>query len=74
MLYTICYCRFLPWVRARFFALEVVFTVIFQTCSSAITDIYVDDLLLWSRGEVLWGHLCLHLSLTEAIRGAIRGG
>jgi hypothetical protein len=34
-----------------------------------ITDIYIEEFLLWSREAVEWGPLCGHSALSEGIRG-----
>lgn len=58
-----------PRVRARFLALEAMFTIMFHACIAAITDMYLRHLYIWRRDTVEWKPLCSHLSLKEAIRG-----
>lgn len=56
-----------PRVRARFLALEALFTCLFHAAIPAITDEYYKHLLLWERHTVEWEPLCSHLSLREKI-------
>ncbi|KAB2105124.1 hypothetical protein AG0111_0g6896 [Alternaria gaisen] len=63
-----------PRVRARFLALEALFTVLFFASIPAITDSYFEHLLLWKRDTVTWKPLCSHLPLNEGIRGDLHMG
>ncbi|KAL9563238.1 hypothetical protein ACKAV7_012605 [Fusarium commune] len=58
-------------LRARFLLLEAFFTIVFHASIPMVTDVYVDDFVLWSREDVAWAPLCSHLPLGEAIRGGI---
>jgi hypothetical protein len=59
----------IPRVRARFLALEALFTCLFHAAIPAITDDYYKHLLLWERHTVEWEPLCSHLPLREKILG-----
>ncbi|KAJ4344321.1 atp2, beta subunit of the F1 sector of mitochondrial F1F0 ATP synthase [Ascochyta clinopodiicola] len=61
-----------PRVRARFLALEALFTCLFHACRPAITDSYLTHMHLWERDSVEWLPLCTHLSLKEGITGDTR--
>lgn len=58
-----------PRVRARFLALEALFTALFHAAIPAITDMYFAHLLLWERITAEWEPLCSHLPLSEGVRG-----
>ncbi|KAG7407727.1 ATP synthase subunit beta [Fusarium oxysporum f. sp. rapae] len=58
-------------LRARFLLLEAFFTIVFHASIPMVTDVYVDDFVLWSREDVAWAPLCSHLPLGEAIREGI---
>ncbi|KAJ4369769.1 hypothetical protein N0V83_005533 [Neocucurbitaria cava] len=60
-----------PRVRARFLALEALFTCLFFAAYAAVTDQYHEHLLRWEREAVEWGPLCSHISLKEDIKGDI---
>jgi hypothetical protein len=71
-----CWCPLptaglVPRARGFFLLLEAVFAIIFHACTKMITDVYVQDALLWPRDVVSWEPLCSHLSLNEAIRGGL---
>lgn len=59
-------------VRARFLALEALFTALFFASIPAITDSYFEHLLLWKRDTVTWKPLCSHLPLNEGIMGDLQ--
>ena len=55
--------------RARFLAIEAVFTCMFHAAFEAITDSYYQHLMPWTRDTVSWAPLCSHIPLREGIRG-----
>lgn len=60
-----------PRVRARFLAVEALFTCLFHACHKAIADAYYNHLLLWGRATATWTPMCSHLLLNEKIVGDI---
>jgi hypothetical protein len=58
-----------PRVRARFLALEAIFTCLFHAAREATTDVNYKHLLLWEQHTVEWEPLCTHLPLREEIFG-----
>lgn len=62
-----------PRLRARFFALEAVFTIIFCACVKMIMDdVFIPDFFLWKRDDVDWQPACTHLSLSDDVRGDLK--
>ena len=58
-----------PRLRARFLALESVFTVVFCACIPMIMDqVFIPDFFLWDRAGVSWKPGCTHLSLSESVK------
>lgn len=61
--------QLVPRLRARFLALESVFTVIFCACIKMIMDdAFIPDFFLWPRAGITWKPACTHLSLSEGVR------